>query len=352
VNSVQPAYNAYPELAASDDLLQALLDTLDPIPENIESLQDLRGMVEAESGADPSMVRLAVTSRDPAEGARIANTWAGLFVARANDLYGAHSEDQVSFFEDQLERAQAGLETAEQALVAFQARNQGAILAAQLASARQDLQDYLVEQREIERAVRNAHALQDSIAGRPAGRLVSPGDDLTALLLQIQAFTGRTALDADSSLWLQVSETAPLSSERTVGELADFLDKLVTTLEARQEEITGQVTALEPQILALQQQLQESQTEEGRLTRARDVARETYMTMARKVEEVRIAADDASGEVQLASQAAIPERPVSPRKMVNTAVAGALGLMLGVFGVFALEWWAGDTGDKGQEETR
>jgi len=104
---------------------------------------------------------------------------------------------------------------------------------------------------------------------------------------------------------------------------------------------------LEPQILALQQQLQESQAEEDRLTRARDVARETYLTLARKVEEVRIAAEDTSGEVRLASHAAVPRKPVGPRKMLNTAVAGALGLMLGVFGAFAVEWWTGDTGDKG-----
>jgi len=342
MNNVPPAYRAYPELAASDDLLQDLLASFDPLPEGVETLQNLRGMLEAGSGADPSMVRLVARSSDPEEAARIANAWAESFVARANEIYGAHSEDQTSFFEDQLERAQAELEAAEQALVAFQAHNQGAILVAQLASAQRDLQDYLVEQREIERAVRNGRALQDSIAGQPVGARVSPGDDLTALLLQIQAFTGRTALEVDSSVWLQISDAHPLSSERTVGELAVFLDGLVAILEARGEEVEAQAAALEPQILALQQQLQESQTEESRLTRTRDVARETYVTMARKVEEVRIAAEDTSGEVRLASQAAVPEKPVSPRKMLNTAVAGALGLMLGVFGAFAVEWWRGD----------
>ncbi|MCS7178824.1 MAG: hypothetical protein RML46_07745 [Anaerolineae bacterium] len=46
------------------------------------------------------------------------------------------------------------------------------------------------------------------------------------------------------------------------------------------------------------------------------------MTLARKAEETRIAAEDASaGEVRLASQAVPPEKPVSPRKLLNTAVA-------------------------------
>jgi hypothetical protein len=252
------------------------------------------------------------------------------------------------------------LEAVEQALVAFQARNQGAVLEAQLASAQQDLRDYLVEQREIERAIRNARALKANVADQPVDRLVSPGDDLTALLLQIQAFNVQTSRpvqreseDAELevrpsegglSVWLQISDATLLSSERTAGELAVFLDGLVATLEATEEEIAAQVAALEPQILTLQQQLQEVQTEEDQLLRAQEVAQETYVTLAYKVEETRIAAEDTSGEVRLASRASVPERPASPRKMLNTVVAGTLGLMLGVSGVFAVEWWRGDEG--------
>lgn len=362
VNDVQLAYKAYPELATSDDLLQGLLTRLNPLPQDVETAQDLGEMADAEPGTDPSMVRLIVRSEEPEEAARIANTWAELFVAQANAIYGAHSEEQVRFFESQLERAQLDLEAAERALVAFQARNQGAVVEAQLASMQQDLRDYLIEQREIERAVRNARALQVSIADQPVDGQVSPGDDLTALLLQIQAFDVQASRpvqvveseDAESSevrptgigpapsVWLQISDATLLSSERTVGELTVFLDGLVATLETRREEIAAQMAALEPRILTLQQQLQEAQTEEDRLARTQEVAQETYVTLAHKVEEVRIAADDTSGEVRLASSAAIPERPVYPRKMLNTAVAGMLGLMLGVFGVFAVEWWQGD----------
>jgi uncharacterized protein involved in exopolysaccharide biosynthesis len=92
----------------------------------------------------------------------------------------------------------------------------------------------------------------------------------------------------------------------------------------------------------LQQQLQESQVDEDQLIRAQEVAQETYVTLAHKVEEVQIAADDTSGEVRLASRAAVPERAVSPRKVLNTVVVGTLGLMLAVSGVLAFEWWRED----------
>ncbi len=342
VDTVQP-YNAYPELASSDDLLKDLLAQLAPLPESIESLRDLRNTLEAETGADPSMVKLSASSQGAEDAARVANEWAALFVAQANEIYGSHSEEDARFFEGQLIQAQEELDAAEESLVAFQARNQKVILEARLVSAQQDLQDYLIEQREIERAVRNAQALRANAAGQQANSTVSPGDNLAALLLQMQAFSIRTSrYDAK----LEISDAALLSSERTAGELAAFLDNLVLTIETWESKIEVRVAALESQILALQQQIQETRVEEDRLIRDRDVARETQMTLAHKVEEARIAAEDATGDVRLVSQAAVPEEPVGPRKMLNTAVAGALGLMVGVFGAFAVEWWR-ESGEDG-----
>jgi uncharacterized protein involved in exopolysaccharide biosynthesis len=44
-------------------------------------------------------------------------------------------------------------------------------------------------------------------------------------------------------------------------------------------------------------------------------------------------------EVRLATQALRPERPVARGRLMNTAIAGMLGLMVGTFGAFAVEWW-------------
>ncbi|HEY75863.1 MAG TPA: hypothetical protein G4O00_06740 [Thermoflexia bacterium] len=347
LDDIQPAYKAYPELAASDELLQELLASLDPLPEGVETLRDLRMKVEAKSGADPSIIRLIVRHRNPEEAARIANVWAELFVERANELYGGQGETEVEFFEAQLERAEAELEAAEQALIAFQARNRAAILQNQLASYKQMQADYLADQRTIAYITQDIEGLREQLAGQPGGQPVSLGDQLTALFLQIKAFNAQTS----TPIYLQVDSAATLS-EMSPSEQIAFLDSLVEVLEEKSAEIDNRLAELEPQILALQQQLEEVKAEEDRLRRARDLARETYMTLARKVEEARIAAEDVSGEVRLASQAAVPEKPTSPRKLLNTVVAGALGLMLGVFWAFAVEWWQqeGQGAKEGEEK--
>ncbi len=335
LNNIQPAYKAYPELASGDEILQEVLARLNPRPEKLETLRDLQGMVTAKSGADPSVIRLTVRHRDPEAAAHIANLWAEIFVRRANEIYGTEAQSQLQFYQGQLERARAELTAVEEALVEFQARNRASVLQNQLDSYRQMQADYLADQRQITYIVQDIQGLREQLSRQPADQPATLADQLTALFLQIKAFN----VQASAPIQLQVDSAATLS-EKSLPEQIAFLDDLVRVLEAKSAEIEGRLAELEPQILALQEELQQIHTEEDHLTRARDVARETYMTLARKVEEARIAAEDAStGEVRLASQAAVPEKPASPRKLLNTAVAGVLGLMLAVFGAFVTEWW-------------
>jgi len=331
---IQPPYKAYPELASSDEVLQELLAQLNPRLEKVETVEDLRELIKAKSGTDQSLVILTVRWKDPEEAAEVANLWAEILVRRANEIYGSAGESQFQFYQQQLQRAEEELRTAEEALVAFQARNQESILEHQLGSRRQMHADYLAAQREIAYIIQDIRGLREQLSRQPADQSVGLSDQLTVLFLEIKAFNAH----ASAPIQLQVDSAATLS-DKSLAEQIAFLDELVRVLEEKSAEIEGQISALEPEILALQQQLQEVYTENDRLTRARDVARETYITLARKVEEQRIAAEDNTGDVRIASRAAAPEEPASPRKLLNTAVAGVLGLMLSVFGVFMAEWW-------------
>jgi uncharacterized protein involved in exopolysaccharide biosynthesis len=290
-------------------------------------------MVKARAGTDPSVVRLTVRARDPQEAARIANLWAEIFVTHANRIYGA-SEEELQQLEGQLAQAQAALEAAEQALIEFQARNQASILEARLDSLKSDQDHYLADQRAITYILQDIQALREQLARQPGERPASLADDLTALFLQIKAFNAQ----ASAPIQLQVNSAESLSN-RSIGETMALLNDIARALEAKSVEIKQRLEELQPQILSLQRQLQEIYTESDRLTRQRDLAKETYTALARKVQEMRIAVQGAQRTAELGSWAAVPEEPASPRKLLNTAVAGTLGLMLSTMGAFAAEWW-------------
>jgi polysaccharide biosynthesis transport protein len=330
-----PAYRAFPTLATSDGVLQGVLEAHTPSASSgIDewTLTTLRKMVAATSEGDPSLVVLTVTSQSPADAAAIANAWAGELVRRGRELYG-QGEADLAFFEAQAQEAQRTLDQAEAALVEFQGRNQASIVDAQLDSLRQEQSSHLAHQRAITYIVQDVQGLRAQWSGNQSASLA---DDLTALLLQVKAFNAETS----TPIQLQVDGSAGFSG-KSLAEQRAFLDGLVATLQARSAEIDGKLAELGPQILATQRDLQSITVESDALARRRDLARDTYMTLARKLEEARISSQEANGALHVGSRAAVPERPVGPRRVFNTAVAGLAAVLAGVMGAFVVEFWRG-----------
>jgi succinoglycan biosynthesis transport protein ExoP len=334
VNNVLQPYKAYPALAVGDEILLQTMAAMDPpLPKEEQDLTRFRSKLEAASGGDASVVELRVSHQDAETAQRIANTWADVLVREVNELYDESIQD-ARFFEEQLETADEVLREAEQALIEFQSRNQASVLDAQITALKDQFAAYLEAQNAIELVMQDAASLQARLALQEGGAFSSLADDVAALLLQIEALS----LKSEAPLQLQVGGEGSLSGAPKQDVMA-FLGSLATTLEAQSSELEARIVLVEPELLRLQGEFQRFGTEEDRLTQARDVARDTYTTLARKVDEARIAAQDESGEVRLASYAAVPSKPVGPRKLLNTAVAGVLGLFVGVFGAFAVEYW-------------
>jgi len=336
--NVQPPYKAYPLLATSDEVLSALIVDLGPeATAGEQTVQGLRGKLEAQSGSDQSIVRLVVKNGDPERASVIANLWAERFVQTANDFY-AQTSSEFEFFEKQQAEAQVALDQAEQALIDVQARNRVAILGTQLVQTHEVLTNTLRSSYSLETTIEDARTLRDYLQAQESGAPASPGDELTALQIEIGALGSSSRVQ----LYLPVEQDL---GDKKVSDQISSLDALIRALEGRLAQTQAQAQGLEPEILALQQARQEAKTELDRLTRAQMLAYEAYESLARKAAEARIAVQDTTGEVRLASRATPPSDPVSPRKTLNTVVAGALGLLVGIVAALAIEYWR-----KGRQE--
>jgi len=331
LDETQPL-KAYPELATSDQLLLSLLDVTDITLENIKNVEQLRSIVEAESGSDPSLVRLTVRYGNAREVANLTNKWADIFVRRINEIFGDQGGAQVTFFEEQLAEAKLELETAEQALVDFQTRNRTSIIGNELVSLRQEHGDNLTQLRDIKFLFQDIRGLHDQMAEQTGNESITFADQLTSLLLQIKTF------NAPNALQFQIDSAVSLTTESREEQIT-FLENLITTLEKKSTQIDARLLELEPQILELQKEKQEIDTEGNRLNRDYEVFNETYNALARKVKEERITSQNTNSGVRLASKAVIPDEPASPRKLLNTLAASLLGFTFAVFGVFAKQWW-------------
>ncbi|MCD5407296.1 MAG: hypothetical protein LRZ99_06360, partial [Desulfotomaculum sp.] len=102
-----------------------------------------------------------------------------------------------------------------------------------------------------------------------------------------------------------------------------------------------QVTLVGNQLEKRQVELAGKQIENAKLSAKVALLRNNYHSFVNKHEESRIAKSLKMGETNiiLLAPACEPVVPVGPRKMLNVAIAGVLGVMVSVFLVFFLEFW-------------
>jgi uncharacterized protein involved in exopolysaccharide biosynthesis len=110
-------------------------------------------------------------------------------------------------------------------------------------------------------------------------------------------------------------------------------------LAAGGEVAAARAEALGPAILALQGRLAEAEALARELRREATLAESEYLGLAAKVEQARIAAQDAVSNVRIASRAAMPTEASGLGRATLTLMAAALGFLLAVGAALLWEWW-------------
>ena len=148
-------------------------------------------------------------------------------------------------------------------------------------------------------------------------------------------------LDDISNLSEQIAPDNPLA-RLTLQKSQQLLQlqglEKIPTYSAEAEDITQAIDKLQSEVRQLQAQVEVENATKRELTRARDLTRETYSTLANKVEEVNIASAITGTEVRFLSLALEPRSKVRPRRLQNTALAGVVGFMLALGVVFLIEY--------------
>ncbi len=105
--------------------------------------------------------------------------------------------------------------------------------------------------------------------------------------------------------------------------------------------LNGVISDLEDDIRTLQSQLERESATLRVLKEDRDRAWNTYATLARKVEEFKVANQLPGSEVRFAAQAPVPFETISAqRKQVKLLIFLVLGMLVGLCGAFWLEYLA------------
>jgi uncharacterized protein involved in exopolysaccharide biosynthesis len=317
----------YAAIATGDELLTTLLEATGSA---MLSLEDLKGALDAQSVGDGNLVQLRARADDPAEAARLANAWAERYVAHLNALYGQKQE--LSTLEAQVAQAKAAVERTDQELARLR-REYGI-------GFRPSAAPDVVEPLGIVYQLQARTTLLADYEAR-AGKIAQ-------LLGEARAVMERADGAAPAIVSGLMADMLGLGQLNTVGmpqvqiNLGDLdvrasLAALVAALEAKQAATQEAIAKLQNEVASLQTDVAARQMQLEQLLREQEVSQQTYLTLAKKLEENRV---EVNGDVaRIASRAAVPQKPSSPRPMFNTALAAVVAVLVAAFGALFAEYW-------------
>jgi len=118
---------------------------------------------------------------------------------------------------------------------------------------------------------------------------------------------------------------------------------LINYLKAEENQLKKNINDFNISLEALKEALKEESTERklilSQLNREYSAKEKAYINLYGKAEEIRLTETAESDLLKIASLAYEPRAPIKPNKKLNILIAGVLGLFVGIFAAFFLEFW-------------
>ena len=325
----------YPELATSSDLLNRVLaHAIELTDGRIATLAQVRDMTTLTTSADNRLVRLVVTDEDPEVAAALANIWAEEFVITIETLFGRGG---VAYFDDQLQQASQELRAADDALVAFQSTNRQGIVDNELMALTDRQRALLADESRYRRVLADIQLLRRQLENNTTD-VVTLSDQLSALTVQLRAYETTQATPVAPQFQINIGADAQLSTTLRA-ELLQQLEALRVSVEAALTDNQTQLESLAAPIFALQTEKQQLFNQGERLLSAQEVAQETHVIVARKIDEERVAAGETLARV--AGHAVVPDKPARPNVLALVSLLSLAALIPSILLVLFLTWWRG-----------
>lgn len=374
--------------AVAEKVLAQLGSKLEPAERTTSALSSL---VSGALVPNSDSIRISVLYRDPLIAAEIANVWADAYVQQINNMFGdTNAGTSVAVIENEIDSTKASYDLAQKALSDFESQNKTEEYKRQieeLTTVAKSLRDSLAavsdqdsqyriarlkqayaDKLSLERFLVDVNSMRDAVRKGGESAAVSNALALTLLKTQIYAaFDGSTSLqiqnlpesigaaistvnassmatDLDalnatltSGLTAQNELIATISSSVQNGDNTDYLNDLVS-LSASQSPIEQKIAETEQKMRDLNALLSDSVARETELTKARDLAWQSYSALTTKGTEMSVAAQTTGSEVLLGSLATPPTNKVV-RSGYNALTAAIVGLIIGLVSAYFYEFW-------------
>lgn len=315
-----------------------------------ETVDALRETIEiGRTGREANIVQVTYQTSDPVLARDVVNALAARFVSRRNNLQKTEARSTAAFLQQQIDTVSRELSAAERELRQFRERErvvnpevEGTSEVTRLAQLRAERSAMDAERR----------ALGEQLGALDAQARVQPADAPSVyrrLLGFPTLLKNQAAASYLGALNAVEAERVTLLTRRTaqdpdvmrlsarVRELEEQLHVTATTYLAG---LTNQVNSLDVELARSGRQLAAIPGKEvqfARLQREPKVLADMVTLLQTRLKEAQIAQAMEDPSVQILDRAVAPRLPLRPRPATDLALAGGIGLLLGVTAAFTRE---------------
>lgn len=362
-NGVQSS-ETYAELLHENPVAQ---DVVDRLGLGISS-DALLAHVSIKPVTNTAIISVGVSWHDPVMSAKIANTFASVFVDRERNLIAHQADSAVTYLQEQLPVAQKHLIAAQRALSDYQRRtgitdltaqtqsqlSQEAALEAKVSQAHLDERQAQAQLGEVRAQLARTPATiiaQRNVSSNPVstqleGALATAQaqlataqrqytDDHPAVIALKRQIAGLEAqLRTQPSSVVSGTQTAPNPAYQQLAQTQTTLQAQVSAAQAIATTAQQQWVAMIRAGSALPEQTQRI----GNLTREAQAARDVYTSLENKYNDALLSRTTALSDVTITQSADPAAVRVTPNAALNIAASIVIGLILGVITAFVLDF--------------
>jgi uncharacterized protein involved in exopolysaccharide biosynthesis len=325
-------------LLKSGIVLERLINKLDLNDKSGKKLapEDLSNRLEIKETKETNILQLQVNDDNPKMAKEIANAWAREYIEYNQELILGGVKGTGEFITDQFEIAKQTLTKTEEEVRDFKDKYKIDLMRAELNIKKSNLNDYKKEILGLEIALKTK---EDSLK------------ELKKQIEKQEKFIIVSKAVTDDALWQREGKNiADLGRKKLRSEQVNLIYQSletrivnteidINTLKPRAEYLKKSIELTENEIKDLEESVNQKEFELTQLIRQVEIYKRTYDNLSTKIEDVRIAKSAQLGEVKIISPASEPKYPIGPKKRQNVAIAGFVGLMLGIFIAFFQEFW-------------
>jgi len=367
---------AYERSALAADLVERIINDLDLKDTEGEpiSVASLRGRMEinveektrATSAGETvkiPLITMSVKGQKPERLKEVTNKWAQLFQDRITELFASETARSFEFISRRFSEVKNELGKLEQERLSYKKNHSVQVLKNEvdvLETTHKKFMSQLESQRanlEAERARLNS--LQETVAEEP--KFFEPERSLPSEnlwnLFQGGVRDGETEGTNDNGpenlediAGLRIVDQQINEAYVSLNEEMAMVKADVASLEKEVSYLDSKLTELEEKIIEKQGKIDETELKLQEFDREISRLNATYDTLSSNLEEARIAKEEKESSTRIMEKAVAPEKPRSTDTKQNVAVAGVLGLFVGVLAAFFRNYMKGYEEEQTEEE--